>query len=132
MPDIQALVRQQLIDETARLVARGGPGAFTATERVPLHYEPAEQWWWQPLGAGETFSPVAAVVAAIGYPDLPALVEDGQRVHDDWGPLPLYLHETTQGHHMALVPEAVVLDQLISVTAMVDAVMLEESTAGGG
>jgi hypothetical protein len=30
MPNIQAILRQQLIEQTARLVARGGPGAFTA------------------------------------------------------------------------------------------------------
>jgi hypothetical protein len=126
MPNIQAIVRQQLIDETARLVARGGPGAFTATERVPLHYEPAEQWWWQPLGAGETFYPVAAVVAALGYPDLPALAEDWQRIHDDCGPLPIYLHPTAEGPYTAMVPEGVVLDKLIFFTEMCNAEMIRE------
>ena len=126
MPDIQAILRHQVINETAHLVTRGGPGAFTATARVQLHYEPTEQWWWHPLGASETFYPVAAVVAALGYPDLPALAEDWQRVHDDWGPLPLYLHATAEGHYTAMVPEVVVLDQLLYFTEMCNAEMLRE------
>ena len=126
MPDILAILRQQLIDETARLVARGGPGAITTTERVRLHYEPAERWWWQPLGAGETFYPVAAVVAALGYPGLPALAEDWQRIHDDGGPLPIYLHPTAEGPYTAMVPEGVVLDKLIFFTEMCNEAMIRE------
>ena len=126
MPNIQAILRQQLINKTARLVARGGPGAITTTKRVQLHYEPAEPWWWRPLGAGETFYPVAAVVAALGYPDLLALAEDWQRIHDDGGPLPLYLHPTAEGHYTAMVPEGVVLDKLIFFPKMCNAERIRE------
>jgi hypothetical protein len=126
MADIQAILRQQLRDETARLVARGGPGAFTATERVRLHSEPTEQWWWEPAGAGEAFYPAAAVVAALGYPDLPALAEDWNRLHAERGPLPLYLHATAEGHYTAMLPEGLVLGWLIYCTDMCHEEMLRE------
>jgi len=129
MPDIQAILRQQLVEETARLVARGGPGAITQAEAVPLHYEPTGWWLWKPPAAGETFYPLAAVLAALPCPDLRTLLADWTRSSDAEGPLPLYLHETVEGHYTAMLPESFILDWLIYMTDMCDAEMLREDAS---
>jgi hypothetical protein len=126
MPNIQAILRQQLIDETARLVARGGPGAMTWAGQVLLPYEPMEDPWYEPPGEGETFYPLAAVLAALPYRSLRTLQQDWNEALGRPGPLPVYLHETAEGHYTALVPESLVFSWLIYLTPMCDAVMLAE------
>jgi hypothetical protein len=98
MDDVQQHLKQQLIERTQQLVARGGPAALTTAGRILLHYAPTEAWSYEPPRAAETFYPVAAVLVALAYPDLRTLQEDWNEALGQQGPLPLYLHPTVDGH----------------------------------
>ena len=130
MADIQHLLRQKLLEHTQALVAHGGPGALTTAKRFLLHSEPAEAWLYEEFLAerdqGETWYPVAAVLAALECPDLTTLQQDWNEVLDQRGPLPLYLHPTANGHYSAMMAETVVLRHLILLTDMCTQEMLAE------
>jgi len=123
--DIQEALKRKLIEHTHQLVARGGPAAFTIAGRVLLHYEPTASWCYEPPRAGETFYPVATVLAALKYPDLRTLQEDWNKVLGKRGPLPLYLHPTVDGHYTAMMAEMVVIRQLILLTDACNAAMMQ-------
>lgn len=70
------------------------PAAVRSPGRLRLHYEPIEAWRYESPRAGETYYPVAAVLAALSYPDLRTLQDDWSEALSQPGPLPLYLHPT--------------------------------------
>jgi hypothetical protein len=49
MDDIQAVLKQKLVEQTQQLVARGGPSALTTAGRFLLHYEPDESFFYAEL-----------------------------------------------------------------------------------
>jgi hypothetical protein len=116
----QAALQQQLIEQTQQLMARGGPAAVTTAGRIRLHYEPAESFLYggylESRTQGETYYPLAAVLAALSYPDLHILQEDWNEALGQRGPLPLYLCPTADGHYSAMIAESVVLQHLVSLT----------------
>jgi hypothetical protein len=120
MDDLHLHLKQHLTEQTQQLVARGGPAAVTTAGRVLLHYEPDESLVYAELMAsppkGETYYPLAAVIAALAYPDLHLLQEDWNEALGQPGPLPVYLHPTAEGHYTAMIAETVVLNQLIWLT----------------
>jgi hypothetical protein len=128
MDDIQEVLKRKLIEHTQQVVARGGPAALTTAGRAILHYEPTESWFYEDLmeccQQGETYYPVAAVLAALAYLDLRTLQQDWNEALGQRGPLPLYLHPTVDGHYAAMMAETVVLKQLILLTDMCNAVMM--------
>jgi hypothetical protein len=129
MFDVQEALQQQLIEETQQLVARGGPAALMTAGKFLLHYAPIESWRFEAAMASspqsETYYPVAAVLAALAYPDLRTLQEDWNETLGQQGPLPLYLHATADGHYTALIAETVVLQHLIWLTEECDVAMQE-------
>ena len=127
MADIQAILRQQLIDETARLVARGGPGALTPAGPVPLDVAPTAWCLWSPPQADETFYPLDAVLAALPCPDLRTLQHEWYGNNEQL-PLPLYLHKAPDGRVTPMVHESFVLGWLIYMTEMCHAEQLREPT----
>ncbi len=130
MSDIQEDLKQQLLEQTERVVARGGPAAVRAAGRFILHYEPLEAWRYEAARVQpreyETYYPLAAVMAALGYSCLPTLQQDWNEALGQPGPLPLYLHPTAAGHYTAMLAETVVLDHLIWLTDACDAVMMAD------
>jgi hypothetical protein len=113
------------MNETQRLVARGGPDAVRAAGRLSLHYEPEGAWWYTPPAADEVFFPVAAVLAALPSPSLQTLQDDWNEALWRDGPLPVYLHETVEGHYTAMMAESFILKHLIALIDTRDAAMQE-------
>jgi len=111
-------------------VARGGPAALPIAGRCRLHYEPTEAWRYawsiESPGNSETYYPLAAVLAALAYPDLHTLQQDWNEALGQRGALPLYLHPTAEGHYTARLAETIVLDHLIWLTDACDAVMMAD------
>jgi hypothetical protein len=130
MDALQEALKQKLVEEAEVLVAHGGPAALTVTGRVGLYYEPDESWFYEDfLECGqqeETYYPLMAVLATLGYPDPSMLQDDWNEVLGKQGPLPLYLHRTADGHYSAMMTETVVLRHLILLTDGVDAVMMAD------
>lgn len=75
-----------------------------------------------PRRAEETYYPLAAVLAAIGYESLHTLQEDWNEGLGKRGPLPIYLHYTADEHYTAMLAESVILDHLVWLTDLCDAV----------
>jgi hypothetical protein len=127
MDAIQEALRQKLVEETEALIADGGPAALSTTGRFILHYDPTESWLYEDiLGScpkAEVYYPLAAVLAALEYPDLYTLQEDWNETLGQQGPLPIYLHPTADGHYSAMMAEGVVLRQLLLLTDACDAAM---------
>lgn len=130
MDDVQASLKQKLVEHTQQLVARGGPAALTIEGRFLLHYEPDESWRYETSRkrsqAWETYYPLAAVLTALPYPCLYTLQDDWNEALGQRGPLPLYLHPTAEGHYTALIAETVVLEHLIWLTDECAASMMAE------
>jgi hypothetical protein len=126
----QALV-QKLREHTQALVARGGPSLLVG--RYLLHYHTAKE-----LADGEgrsmlphdnePYYPLAAVLALFGdgY-DLNLLQEDWEEALRMEGPLPLYLHATSDGHYTVMLKESVVLDYLVWLSDTPEAVAYQEA-----
>jgi hypothetical protein len=127
MVDIQAVLHQQLVEQTQELVARGGPDAVTGAGRAQLHWEPSGCGWYDPPAAGETLWPLAAVLAALSSSSLHLLQEDWNEALGHQGALPVYLHETAEGHYTAMVAESLVLAHLVYLSPLCTAEMLAEN-----
>ena len=106
---------QKLVEQTRQLVERGGPAALRIDGWLLLHYEPEARGCKLPR-TGETYYPLAAVIAALAYPCLNTLQEDWNEALGQPGPLPVYLHPTAEGHYTAMIAETVVLNELIWLT----------------
>jgi hypothetical protein len=123
MDEIQMALKQKLTMHTQQLAAAGGPGAVQYLGRMILHYEPTEAWRYEQPRAGETYYPLAAVLAVLPYPNLRTLQEDWNEALGQDGPLPLYLHPTPEGHYTAMIGETLLLEHLILLTDECNAFM---------
>ena len=122
MSNIKEVIKQKLVEQTQQLVERGGPAALRSAGRLLLHYEPVEAQCDESPRAGETYYPLAAVLAALAYPSLHVLQQDWNEALGQLGPLPVYLHPTAEGHYTAMIAETVVLNQLRWLTDECNAV----------
>jgi hypothetical protein len=128
--ELQAALKQKLVEWTEKLVAHGGPAAVTVKGRVCVHDEPGEPCCWDGLlgccQGEETYYPLWAVLDAIGCLGIHTLQEAWNEVLGKEGTLPVYLHCTADGHYTAMMAETVVLRQLIELTDEYNAVMMAE------
>jgi hypothetical protein len=115
---LQEELKQRLREHTQQLVARGGP-SFLVGRYSPLYQTSRDRIYGGPslLPRGrETYYPLAAVLAALPYSSLDTLQEDWNEALGMEGPLPIYLHETDDGHYSAMMSESVVIKHLIALT----------------
>jgi len=116
MSNVKEVIKQKLVEHTQQLVERGGPAALPIVGWLRLHYEPDEAQGYKSPRTGETYYPLAAVIAALAYSSLHTLQEDWNKALGQPGPLPVYLHPTAEGHYTAMIAETVVLKHLIWLT----------------
>jgi hypothetical protein len=116
MSNVKEMIQQKLIEQTQQLVERGGPAVFRSAGRLLLHDEPVEVRCYESPRAGETYYPLAAVLAALAYSSPHTLQDDWNEALGQPGPLPVSLHPTAEGHYTAMIAETVVLNQLMWLT----------------
>ena len=119
MSNVKEVIKQKLVEHTQQLVERGGPAALPIVGWLRLHYEPDEAQGYKSPRTGETYYPLAAVLAALGYgcdPYPHLLQEDWNQALGQPGRLPVYLHLTAEGHYTAMIAETVVLNELMWLT----------------
>jgi hypothetical protein len=96
-----------------------GPALLTTPHRFLLHDEPDDsEWysgWTDTWGAPETYYGLHVVLHMFGFDTPQALYAAWQDTLGHRTCMPLYLHQAKSGLYVAMVPESVILTQLIAL-----------------